>query len=51
MLSLSGCFRLLLALYARLLIMLSLADLLLDSGLGTASLEAAKCTVQSLVLF
>ena len=39
-LSLSGSFGLLLTLYAGLLIVLSLTDLLLDTGLGTTSLEA-----------
>ena len=31
--------------------MLSLANLLLDSGLCTVSLETAKCAIQSLILF
>ena len=50
-LTLSGSFRLLLPLYAGLLVMLSLTNLLLDTILRTVSLESAKCAVQSLILF
>ena len=49
--ALSCCFGLLLASYARLLVMLSLTNLLLDTSLCTASLEATQCTVQCFVLF
>ena len=48
-LALTSCLRLFLASDGRLLIMLSLANLLLDTGLRTASLEAAQRTVQRLV--
>ncbi len=50
-LSLSCSLRLLLALYAGLLVMLPLADFLLDSRLCAASLETTQCAVQSLILF
>lgn len=50
-LSLSCSFRLLLALYARLLVMLSLANFLLDACLCAASLETTQSAVQGLVLF
>ena len=49
--ALSCCFGFLLAAYRRLLVMLALSDLLLDSGLCTASLKSAQCAVQALVLF
>ncbi len=45
-LALSCSFRLLLTLYAGLLVMLTLTDLLLDACLSAASLEAAKSTVK-----
>ena len=45
-LALTSCLRLLLASDGRLLIMLSFANLLLDTGLRTASLEAAQSAVQ-----
>ncbi len=45
-LALSSSFRLLLTLYAGLLVMLTLTDLLLDTSLCAASLEAAKSTVK-----
>lgn len=44
-LTLSSCFRLLLTSDAWLLVMLSLADLLLDTCLSTVTLKSAKCTV------
>ena len=47
--SLTSSFRLLLASYAGLLVMLSLANLLLNAGLRAVSLKSAKSTVQSLV--
>jgi hypothetical protein len=50
-LALSCSFRLLLASDTRLFIMLSFTDLLLDAGLGAASLETTQCTVQSFILF
>ena len=49
--TLSCCLGLLLTLYAGLLVMLSLPDLLLDSSLRTTSLETTQRAVQSLVLF
>ena len=49
-LSLASSLGLLLATYARLLVMLSLANLLLDACLGAVSLESAKSAVQGLVL-
>ena len=45
-LALTSCLRLFLASDGRLLIMLSLTNLLLDTGLRTASLEAAQRAVQ-----
>ena len=45
-LALSCSFRLLLTLYAGLLVMLTLTDLLLDTSLSAASLEAAKSAVK-----
>ena len=45
-LALSCSFRLLLTLYAGLLVMLTLTDLLLDACLCAASLEAAKSAVK-----
>ena len=50
-LSLTSSFRLLLTSYAGLLVMLSLADFLLDTGLCTVSLETTKCRIERLVLF
>ena len=50
-LSLTGCLRLLLTLYAGLLVMLSLTNLLLDAGLGAISLKSAKGAVQRLIFF
>ena len=50
-LALSGSFGLFLALYAGLFVMLSFTNFLLDARLCTASLEAAKCAVQCLILF
>jgi len=44
-------FGLFLASYAGLLVMLALPDLLLDTSLRAASLEATQRAVQSLVLF
>ena len=41
----SCCFRFLLALYARLLVMLSLANLLLNAGLRAVSLESAQSAI------
>ena len=49
--ALSGSFGLLFALDAGLLVMLSLTNLLLDARLGAASLKAAQCAVQCLILF
>ena len=43
--------RLLLTLHARLLVMLTLTNLLLNTSLRAASFEATQSTVQSLVLF
>lgn len=48
-LALACSFRLLLTLYAWLLIMLSLTDFLLDTRLSTTTLKSAQCTVQRLV--
>ena len=45
-LALTSCLRLLLASDGRLLIMLSLTNLLLDTGLRAASLKAAQSAVQ-----
>ena len=45
------CFGLLLTPYARLLVMLSLTNLLLDTSLSAASLKTTQGAVQSLVLF
>ncbi len=50
-LTLSSRFRLLLASYRWLLVMLSLANLLLDAGLGAVSLKSTQCAIQRLVLF
>jgi hypothetical protein len=50
-LPLSGGFGLFLALYARLLVMFSFTNFLLDACLCAASLEAAKSAVQSFILF
>ena len=47
-LALSCCFRLLLALYARLLIVLSLAKLSEDAGTGGNTLKATECAVERL---
>ena len=44
-LALTGSFGFLLALYAGLLIMLSLTHFLHDAGLGTASLKTTKSTI------
>ncbi len=49
--ALTSCFRLFLTSNARLLIVLSLVDLLLDSSLSAASLETTQCTIQRFVLF
>ena len=48
--ALSRSLRLFLTSYTRLLVMLALANLLLDTSLRTAPLETAQCAVQSLVL-
>lgn len=50
-LTLSSRFRLLLASYRWLLVMLSLANLLLDAGLSAVSLKSTQCAIQRLVLF
>ena len=50
-LTLSSRFRLLLTSYRWLLVMLSLANLLLDTGLRAVSLKSTQSTVQSLVFF
>ena len=50
-LALSCSLRLFLALYARLLVMLSFSDFLLDACLCTVSLKSAQCAVQALILF
>lgn len=50
-LSLSCSLGLLLALYRGLLIVLSLAYLLEDTGLGALSLESSQSTVQRLIVF
>ena len=50
-LSLSSSLRLLLTLYAGLLIMLSLTKLGKNAGLLALSLETTKCTVESLIFF
>ena len=50
-LTLSCSLRLLLTSYARLLVMLSLTNFLLNSGLSTVSLESAKSAIQCLILF
>mgnify|MGYP004571505973 FL=1 len=44
-LALSSCLRLLLTLYAWLLVMLSLTNLLLNTGFRTVSLESAKSAI------
>ena len=49
--ALSGCLGFLLAANGRFLVMLALSDLLLDSGLRTASFESAQSAVQSFILF
>ena len=49
--ALSGSFRLLLALYARLLVMFSFTDFLLDAGLRAISLKSAQRAVQRFVFF
>ena len=49
--ALSCCFRLLLASYAWLLVVLSLTDLLLDTSLCATSLKTTQCAIQSLVFF
>ena len=43
--TLPGCFGFLLPLNARLLVMLSLTDFLLDTGLGTVPLETTKSAI------
>ncbi len=48
---LASSFRLFLPAYARLLIMLSFANLLLDTSLCAIPLETTQSTVQSLILF
>ena len=50
-LALSSCLRLLLTLYAGLLVALSLAELGENAGLNALSLKTTKCTVESLVFF
>ena len=50
-LALTGCFGLLLTLYAGLLVVFSLTDFLLDARLCAASLETTQSAVQSLILF
>ena len=49
--SLASCFRLLLALYAGLLIVFSLAKLGKDAGTSHCTLKATKCAVQGLAFF
>ena len=49
--ALSCCLRLLLASYARLLVVLSLTDFLLDTSLCATSLKTTQCAIQSLVFF
>ena len=48
MLSLASCFRLLLSLYRRLLVMFSLTNLCENTGLCARTLKSAKCTVKGL---
>ena len=50
-LSLASSLGLLLTFYARLLVVLSLTNLLLDTGLSAVSLEPTKGTVQRLIFF
>ena len=50
-LTFSGRLGFLLAFYARLFVMLSLANFLLNAGLGAASLKTAQSAVQSLIVF
>ena len=50
-LAFSGSLRLLLALYAGLLIMLSLTELGKNTGLNALSLETTKSVIESLIFF
>ncbi len=49
--TLSCSFRLLLALYAGLIVMFSFANLADNTGFGAVSLKAAKSTVQGFIFF